>query len=67
MIGDGGGSAWMIALRDGLIVFFSVFLATLAGYGFPPGWEALYTSGIAAGIVFMASLRASFGVQHPPP
>lgn len=66
MIGDGAGSAWRIALRDALIVFGGTFLATLAGYGFPPGWEALYTAAIAGAIIFIASLRASFGVVRPP-
>lgn len=67
MIGDGDGNAWIIALRDALIVFAGTFLATLAGYGFPPGWEALYTAAIAGAIIFIASLRASFGVRLPPP
>lgn len=67
MIGDGNGNSWLIAVRDALIVFGSTFLATLAGYGFPPGFEAVYTAGIAAGIVFLASLRARFGVVVPPP
>lgn len=67
MIGDGNGNAWLVALRDAGIVFGSTFLATLAGYGFPPGLEAFYTAGIAGGIIFLASLRARFGVRLPPP
>lgn len=66
MIGDGNGANWKIALRDAALVFGTTFLATLGGYGFPPGWEALYTAGMAGGIIFIASLRTRYGVRLPP-
>ena len=46
------------------MVFGSVFLAGVAV--FPPTVEDIYTAGIAGGIIFIASLRARFGVRTPP-
>ncbi len=49
---------WTEAFLDALLVFGYVFLATLAVGGYPPTIAVVYTSAIASGIAFMASLAA---------
>lgn len=64
MIGD-GSVGWKVVLRDALIVFFSSFLGVLAGFGYPPTWQGLFASSVAAGITALASARARLGVELP--
>lgn len=69
MIGDKSNpndSALKVAVRDAVIVGGSVFVASLAVFGYPPTPEACYVSGLSALGIFFESLIISLGVKRPP-
>jgi len=62
---DSGERDWRGAIEDATILFFVVFFSNLAGYGYPPTPQAIYTSAMAAIITFFLSIQRRFKIEHP--
>lgn len=56
---------WKGAIEDAIVVFLLVFFSNLAGYGYPPTIQALYTSIISAILAFLISIQRKFKIEIP--
>jgi len=56
---------WKGAIGDAAIVFFVTLFANLAGYGYPPTPQTLYTSAITAALMFFISVQRTLKIESP--
>ena len=60
---------WLAALEEALVAFLIVLVVNLLAFGFPPGAEAFYVSGLSGvlwGLKTWAEARALNSIRPPP-
>jgi len=62
---NNGKRDWKGAIEDGIVVGSVTFIGTLAGFGYPPTVQALYTSVITGLLTFFISIQRRFGIPTP--